>query len=618
MQLFLLENDKTVDVILNSDKYSPGSDVIVCFNYLVYSRLKQEKNRHTFIFIEDLFVPDDYEKLHTISDRFASNWHFSNGIDFTFLDGISYGVQTRLIFSRKYMLTVLLKYGEIIQKACNKYPQVDKIYYDFSNQHNSFFLYKDDGGRFFNKQRLVEDVCRQLGVSVSLLVPKVFVPSQCTAEKFFQEKHKIKSLIRIFLEVFLNQINRAVSKKKDLVYFYNYFNIDNLLNYDTVQFVLDRLNWKMSLNIKKALRFLYLDFDNIYYRLKKKEGRFINALTEKFNNPSFLAEIDTDFVFNNISYRNIYLPAIKDLVFRVIPGLVCYAGRVRKGIRKYGIRKMVVNEELEEKIKIVIEVCKQEGVKTIWVDHGIQGQHHAQAVFERSLSGVVICAGEFYIDYYRKNSEATREFLSLGNPSMDPYSKYGPKKISEIKKVLFLSFEDNFYCRLDRFAYQEKYYVEMFSIFGELSALGIEIYFKPHPCFDKCYFDYLFDFCKVDAGKIHYLGGQSFTKIIRDMDLVVSNITNCFYEAQAAGIPTVFFEPNYSPKCMLPPFNAANQKEVIRLETGKQLFEFIKTNQLNPSCLNEFLDNFLKRYSFCYMNKLDGLASKRIVEYLAK
>ena len=120
MNLFLVENDRTVDLYERSPEYHEGKDVTVCFNYLVYLRLKKEGGKHVFIFIEDLFDAEDYKSLHSVTDHFAFNWYRRDGKDHALIGGTSFGEMVRVTFSRTYMLTILVKYGEAIRKSVKR------------------------------------------------------------------------------------------------------------------------------------------------------------------------------------------------------------------------------------------------------------------------------------------------------------------------------------------------------------------------------------------------------------------------------------------------------------------------------------------------------------------
>ena len=130
--------------------------------------------------------------------------------------------------------------------------------------------------------------------------------------------------------------------------------------------------------------------------------------------------------------------------------------------------------------------------------------------------------------------------------------------------------------------------------------------------------DSLLDFFGIDISRINYVNSNKtpFSKSIYKMDLMVCNVSNCFFEAQAAGVPTIFFEPHFNKKALLPPFNGTCGEEVLRVSTGEELLQLILSNQNNPKYLNNFLDNFLEKHAPLYMGNLDGMASKRIIEFV--
>ncbi|MFA5339130.1 MAG: hypothetical protein WC317_03145 [Candidatus Omnitrophota bacterium] len=620
MNLFLIENDRTIDFFKGSAAYREGSDVTVCFNYLAYLRLKREGGKHIFYFIEDLFTQADYKSLHSATDHFALDWYRRDGTDHSVSRGISYGDMVRITFSRKYMLTVLLKYGEAVRKGIERWPEAEKVYFDLSVSNNSFYLRGDDKGRFFNKVRLVEQVCRQLKRECVPIAPVTPIPSLCVS---FKQAGSRKTPIRSLKDAVKGMLMEAgalisaLSGSRGNTYFFSYFNINSILGHMTDKFIVSGSGSNV-LNPRRFLNPRFLQFDDVSYNLDKDERRFLESIENKYLVEGAGAYLDGFFVFNGLDYHFLYYPAVKDLVCSVIPGLMEYTGKVRKAVRQFGISKIIIFEEIDEQFQAVIAACRSAGIESVWVDHGIQGSNHAQRVCDRGRSDLVICSGEFFTGYYRSQGTGTSRYVALGNPSLDIYTPDKIKHVSSIKSVMFLSFEDGFYSHLDRFAYQEKYYEEIFSIFDELNSRNVKVYFKPHPGYEKKYFKYLFDFFKVDESKFVYIEDAPFSSVVYDMDLVVSNVTSCFYESQAAGVPTVFLEPYFNPETLLPPLNGTNGEEVIRVSTGKELMRIITENLGNAEKLNLFLKDFLEKHANKYMGTLDGMAGSRIVEYLCK
>lgn len=615
MNLYLIENDKTIDKILSSPLYSPGHDNIVCLNYLCYLRLKKEEGNHTFVFVEDLLTEEDYEELHSSSDRFARTWYMYNGVDQTLHNGVSYGELVEPVFSRKYMISILVKYGEVIRKAFKKWPYIKLVYYDLSNSENFFCVFVDDRGKFFNKQLLVQTVCNQLKIKTYYIEAEKPIPSAIFA--FIRTPSVIptfkQKLISLTLSILTKLINHANSlqKQKNKTYFFHALNLYKLVSYGAKYLILPALTKDI---LRPRILFsgpTFLNFEQIQHEFDNNELSFLQKLDSRLLSSTDALNIECDFNLNGINYREIYKTAIKDILSNTIPNLLRYIGQVRLGIKKFNISQIILNDTLDEKCRATIKACGLEDIKSIFVDHGIVGHACAQKAADRFKPDVLITPSSFNPYCFALDP------LPLGNPSMDPYTRNKRKRISSIKKVLFLTYEDNFYARLDRFAYQEKYYKEIFSTFDRLIAAGIEIFYRPH--YENIdYHRYLFDFFGIDISRINYVNSNKtpFPKSIYKMDLMVCNVSNCFFEAQAAGVPTIFFEPHFNKNALLPPFNGAHGKEVLRVSTGKELLQLILNNQNDPKYLNDFLDNFLEKHAPLYMGNLDGMASKRIIEFV--
>jgi hypothetical protein len=616
MNLFLIENDKSVHLLRTYGEYSKGRDIILCFNYLPYLTFQKLNDGDAFFFVEELLNTEDYEKLHSAMDEFALAWYKINGTDATLFDDISYGEITNGMFSRTYMLSVLVKYGEIIRKAFVKWHSIANVYYDFSNNYNSFFIYEDDNGRFFNKRLLVEIVCKQLHLTCHQVDASICIPSAHVGNIFSTQGHKsIKKKVfdcfnRIQSWTQYYVLSSVTARRK--TYLHTYFNINKIIQH---------INGKFILSSYPGIKYLlmhplgYLRLSDVPYRLSNKERVFLEILRQRdMSDSSYLG---TDFVHNGICYYDIYKTAIRDLVLNVIPILIAFAGRTRKAVVKCNIKKILILEEIQEMIRVLIGVCRREGVQIIFLDHGIQGHNHAQKVFDRDKSDVVICAGPFYVQHYQSLNSENRKCVVLGNPITDYCHPRKRKTISSIKNILFLTFEDNFYARLDRFPYQEKYYEEIFSTFNDLLDMGIKIFYKPH-FENRLYHEYLFKYFEVNTACLNYIDEMPFSELIYEMDLMVCNVSTCFYEAQAAGVPTIFMEPCFIKDSLLPPLNGTNGVDVLRVSSGSELLEIVKTNQNDPDYLKSFLGNFMKNHAPLYMGQLDGMAGKRIIDFLSK
>lgn len=620
MKLILLENERSIDKLFSRTDYEAGADTIICFNYLVFLKLKEKKAGHKYIFYEELFSPGDYETLHSATDEFASRWYYSGGKDATLFDGVSFGNLVKVVFSRTYMTTILVKYGEALRKAIERFGQAELVLFDFSEKNNCFFYYADDAGRFFNKKRVIESAAKQLGVKTGFLalaeeelVPSAFVAHMQPEGDF--SKFSVKKNIRKKVSSIADRLHNLVSYALcccfpgKRAYFFNYFNISTFIKAYPGYLAIPGFGLKDHLRTFFS-GLIFFDFERVSYAFSPEEEKFLGKIRKSLFDSGALSS-DCGFSLNAIDYSEIYAPAIYHACDKLIPACLHYIGKVRKGLRSKGFSKAIINDIVDEKHSSFITACHLEKVPVSFVDHGIQSLHNAQKVVGSALPD----------EYFSVSGASLYDIplkpLGLGNPSMDPYPEAKRKRVSSLKKVLFLTYQDSFYWRLDRFPWQEKYYAELFSAFRKLRGSGIEVYYRTH-FENRAYHDYLFDFFKVDRSSFTLAEGGRFTDLIYTMDLLVCNVTNCFYEAQAAGVPAVFLDPGYIKDALLMPLSGRHGEEVLRLSNGEELAELIRRNKDNPVELNSFLDNFLKKYAPIYLGKLDGLASRRIADYLFK
>ncbi len=619
MILYLIENDKTIDVVLKSPAYTAGRDVIVCFNYLVLLRMKREIGAHKVVFLEELLDNESYRKLHAITDRFAMEWYRAGDEDISLFEGTSFGMMAENMFPRKYMLNILVKIGEVVRCAVERWKDVKKLYCDFTNQGNTQRYVEGGAGQFFNKVRTVEIVARQLGLPVHFIESPAIIPAFWHSKmKTVSTQTQLKSLLKRVITWGINTVGapaRLVGKPG--VYIFGYYNLQSLQAGRGRRLVTD--SYKLLKGSPKLLMAggRLLNLDDEPYMQNAQETNFISRLQQHSVSDEFRSRA---FELHGISYRELYQPAIQHLAGEMIPALVRSLRQMREAVRRYKIEHVVFIDTIDTINRVRIQACKQAGCRALVVYHGLFEDVTEQEVVKRRIPpDVLVTPGDSkYSPQYIDNFLAPPEHVlsNFGSPIIDQYPPSKRKRITGIRKVLFLTMNDGFYCNLSRFAYQELYLGELFSTIRHLSEMGIEVHYRPHPGENRAYHEYLFDFFGVDRSSIHFSDGGLFSEVVRDMDMMVTNVSTAFFESQAAGIPTVFLDPCYTPEAVQPPLNGNNGEEVLRMTTGRELLDMIRRNQHDPKELNSFLDTFLERYAPRYVGPLDGQAGKRIAEYI--
>jgi hypothetical protein len=612
MKLLLLENESSIDGLKRFADYDPGTDRIICFNYLVAERLKRLAGVHSFLFCEDLLDTEAYGRLHEATDRIALGWFRLDGQDVSLHDGISYGDMVKAMFSHHFLLSVLMKYGELIRRAILTFPAVTEIWHDFSGKGTSSIAWGDEDGRYFNKARMVDIVAGQLERSTRYIEPPRPLQSAFVAYRMLQPRQGIRSVVLGLVERMLSAwsgLRNALGPRQQRIYLYPYINIASLARYLSPRIILPRIsNRWVSAALLRGVGFL--DFSSLPCALGDSEKQFLGTLESRFSGPCDAVVSRELFCFQGIDYQEVYQPVIRLLVADRIPALLRRVAQVRKGLAEQDIGCVVLYDTLDVWHKATMAACRAEGVTTVFSDHGLMGHRHAQRALDRPPPDVLILPGTY--DPYEHGVRP----VSLGNPALDPYPKAARRHVTGIRRVLLLSFEDNFYARLDRFAWQEKYYQELLPIIPVLCACGIEVVYKPHPSESPEYHDYLFRFFGIDPGLVKNVQMERFNSIVSEVDMVISSVSSCFFEAQAAGVPTVFFEPVFIPDALCPPMNGVPGRDVLRIATGSELLELIMRNREDAAELNRFLDSFLDHVAPEYMGALDGEAGARLMRHV--
>lgn len=611
MKLYFIENDKTYD-----QTFLEKDDVIVCFNYLPYLQFVQNDVGAEVIFVETLFDPEAYNNLHHVTDEFCTKWYISDGKDFSMHKKVSFGEITNVMFNRKYMMGVLVKYGESIRKAIQNYnPEL--VLCDFSDYGNTFYFNIDDKGRFFSKKKVALSVCDQLGKNLVFLECPKTIPSAWLGAidldkkvlKSLNQKTKnlVKKSLAYCLENLVRPINSFILRSRKRIVFENYFNVESLIRCHDVHWFLQSLTNRLApfffgcslLGLKSSMT-----------NLSKQDENFLVALNSRIEQN--LSDPHS-YTLNAIDYREFYDRVILQLVNYEMPKLIGLFNQLDTKLKTYNIHGMLLIDPDSELSRIKIHACNQNNIISAFMDHGIQGHRSQSSLAKIADFSIIFSAGQH--DPYETN----KKLEVIGNPSLDRYHYQKRKVVEKIEKILFLTFESNHYFSLDRFCYQEKYVAAIVPLFRKLVDMGIELFFRPH-YENREYYEYVFEFFSLKELPFHFVDTASvpFFEQVYKMDMVVSNISNCFFEAQAAGVPTVFFEPDPIMDALTLPFSGKNWDEVIRISDSADLLDLILRNKDDASELRSFLDRFLRVHGQRFMGFLDGKSGERIAACLAK
>ena len=102
-RIYVIENEASVEPLLQGGGYRAGRDVVVCVHYLPYLRLRRAEGTHQYCFSEELLAAADYARLHRAADTAASGWYRREGEDVTRFQGLSYGQLVEITFNRRYL-----------------------------------------------------------------------------------------------------------------------------------------------------------------------------------------------------------------------------------------------------------------------------------------------------------------------------------------------------------------------------------------------------------------------------------------------------------------------------------------------------------------------------------
>ena len=606
-RVFFIENDCTVANLLLSDSLKNKDSLVVSINYLASYKL--DECGISYLMPSDFFDKSDYYKLHKITDHFEQSWFIdSNKADYSVFDSVSFGEMTSGMLSRSFFASIIVYYTQLLNKIKHDHDTIGDVFYDFSNDDNYFGLPESCYAKFFKKGELFAVAAKQLGLTAHHLKPDHPIPS---AHIPLSHRHrhrlarvsikKFKKMAYFVVNIISDVKNGFKSSNKTLIPLY--FNQKSLLTLDLKGVIVT--HFPLSTLIKNPRLFLSgVKVCDIKEVNVSNEGLdlFLERMRSKISS-LYGCEL---FRYKGVDYKFLYVPIINEIVRSVIPRLCIDLRKTRAYIFTNNISKIIVNNANTEENRLLITAAHLENRKTFFVDHGIQGHVNAKSVHDRIPVSAYITPGSF------KNYPIDADTVALGNPCIDPYRLNVLEKNNKIKRILFLSFEDNFYARMDRLIGQERYYKIIFNAAKKLHIQGYSVYFRGH-FENEEYISYLFEYFDM-MGILKKARAGSFESVIKDYDLLICNITTCFYESMAAGIPAVFVEPTFINGSINPPFNGHNWDEIIRVDNSDEIVSIVN----NPVEIKSYLDNFYDKHLDTYIGKVDGKSSERIMDYVNK
>lgn len=610
MICYVVENDASVDAILASPEFHSGRDVVVCLNHFPYHRLSQLGEIASVRFIEDFFSQEDNEDLHQAVDEMLTAWPRHIGFDSLEHDGLPFDEIVEITFLRFYLFHIAIKWGELLRRIKQEYPEIRLLAHDLTNETSSFYTLTNDRGWVFDKQQLMRSVCGQIGLAIRHLPPPSPVPSAYTSPIPHTESQPLTLFERLQRRLLYARNFLVPGHNRDQAYLFYYFNQRLLLHAFKGGVVASGFSWRDLLGKQRYLAFEELPSDH-----RPEDKTFLEGLAKR-------ADALTDYLggkgltWRGIDYAPLFFPACAEVLRTQVPRVLRYARQMQSGIRRLGVSTVVLNDVMTEMGKTQIAVCRSLGVRTAFVDHGIMPIRNRLAASRGINPDCILKPDAFDLKHDPYPYGLDAQSMQLGNPVMDFYAKSMRKRVKTVRKVMILPYSCNYYARMDQFSYQEGYYLELFSVVPRLLSMGVKVVVRPHGERQQ-YFNRVFRLLSIDTTRLVWSPwSKRFNQAIREVDLLVCHASSTYYEALAAGVPAVFFDPAFNPDAHFPPITGRNYDEVIRISSGQELVDLVSRNRLDASELRNWVEHFLNKHAPRYLGPLDGGASRRIAAVL--
>jgi hypothetical protein len=165
-------------------------------------------------------------------------------------------------------------------------------------------------------------------------------------------------------------------------------------------------------------------------------------------------------------------------------------------------------------------------------------------------------------------------------------------------RVLILSYAPAWAQTPHRAKNMDRYTLEVLQAARVLIAKGIRVSLRPPPTLNFGYFEYMLRIADLE-GAVALDRERDFTASLARHDVMVSNLSSCYYQALYAGWPTIFYEPDFDRRDFLGLIADATI-DPPRAETPERLVQLVEEALSGKSRAAtfpaEFRDKYLERF----------------------
>ncbi len=553
------------------------------------------------------------ERIDEFVDHFGRNWHLRNGVDVTRSAGFSYGESVTRNLHGRSKINFLVRYGWIYEELFRAYPEVSDIVTDFIDGAN-WLTGGTPASHAFQRRQLLHDQARTRGILCRGLEVKAPIPAVGFHGREPVYRHMIRSFIGGFRPRYLlGRLQLRFMKKKSFrIYVFMTAGLGRVAEAlgrrtevecvadwtgytDVIPLRYDHLLAFPSMNCLRAVRKLHHVVREI------KETGFDGDLAR----------------FGPIDFTPYFRASIEHLVpHHTIPALIA-AAQARKMLKVCRPDLVVINGEGSIIARLVVGLERLFGYQIAFIDHSHTLVNYGPHPCGRNFPNVIyIAQGSDHVKCYGRKLSADRKPWRpvLTNPNSTAMDEVrGRRRKPSGKSILLTNYSGAPMSTVARMANEDKFLIDLLEAARTLVPEDYKFTYRPHPGYtNSAYLDYVLNQTNM-AEYIQVDDVKDFPESLMNHDLVVVNVSGCFYQALYAGWPTIFYEPDFDPHQFVG-LPAATDIERPIASTPEQLVQMIREGINQPDSLTA---RFPKMFNTVYAHRFIGRDADQADEVLA-
>lgn len=549
MRLYIIDRVTLDDIAAHPDGPGPG-DIVTFWRHAQVAGGGEDALRARGVTLEWAEARVDAESAKRIDqfiDRFGRNWALTDGNDDTVVEGFSFADQVTRELHNSTKINLLVRYGHVFADLFAAYPGTTEIITDFIDGTNWLAGGKEDPNAL-QRRALLRALATRRGIAcrdfaVDNPIPPTgfyghepvffpffrtliggFRPRYLRARLALRLRRKRRPRAYVFMTAGLRNVAEKLAENRDIEVLGDWQNCHGVtpLRYDHF---LAFPTWPILRAARNMLR----------------QSRRVEA-------DGFTGDLA---LYRDMDFTPFFAPAIRRLARQeIIPAIMATAQTFRM-MRLADVDLIVINGEGSITARLVTALAKSRGVKIVFLDHSNTLVHFGYHPTGRNAAHVIyVSQGEDHVESYGRMlpDDGKPERPVLTNPAFSAMESARGKRPSPVgKRILLTNYSAAPTYTVARTALWDKFILDLLDAARMLIPEGYQFTYRPHPGYhNAAYFDFMLEKTGL-TGKIAIDTVRNFPDTLPHHDLIVVNVSGCYYQALYAGWPTIFYEPGFKP-----------------------------------------------------------------------